>query len=168
VDAARLQRRGVERRPERLRGGEHPLDIHVEPPVHGLTDDVAADEEDEHRRRHGHQEEDEQELDAQPRAEDPAPPLHEHADEVPPEDEDQDEEERDVEDGEAEEQHRGGEIRLEVAALAQDQLCQEEDDEESAGDGEDQPGVVLKALPRHRDKCSSPATPWETPRAATR
>jgi hypothetical protein len=135
VDAARLEGRGLEGGAQGLRGDEHPLGVHVEPAVHGLPDEVAAHEQEQHRRRRGHEQEHEQELHAQPGPEDPAPPLHEHADEVAPEDEEEDEEEREVEDGEPVEESRGEEVGLEVAALAENELGQQEDDEQAAGDG---------------------------------
>jgi hypothetical protein len=150
VDAARLQGRRLEGGAEGLRGHEHPLGVDVEPAVHGLPDEVAAHEQEQHRGSGGHQEEDEQELHAQPCPEDAAPPLHEHADEVAAQHEDQDEEQGDVDDGEPEEQRRGGEVGLEVAALPQEQLGQEEDEEQPAGDGQDELRSVLEALPRHR------------------
>jgi len=69
-------------------------------------------------------------LHPQARAEDAPAPLHQHPDEVPAEDEEEDEEEGEVEDGEAVEERRGQEVRLEVAALAQQQLGQKEDDQQ--------------------------------------
>ena len=149
VDPARLEGRGVEGGAQGLRGDQHPLDVHVEPAVHRLPDEVAAHQQDQHRRRDRHEQEDEEQLHAEAGPEDPAAPLHEHADEVPAEDEDEDEEQREVEDGEAEEQRRGQEVRLEVAALAQEELGQEEDDQQAEGHGQDQPDVVLEPLPPH-------------------
>jgi hypothetical protein len=150
VDAARLECRDVEGRAQGLRGDQHPLHVHVEPPVHRLPDEVAAHEQDQHRRRDRHEQEDEEQLHAEAGPEDPAAPLHEHADEVPAEDEEEDEQHREVEDGEAEQQGRGEEVRLEVPALAQEQLGEEEDHEQAEGDGQHQPHVVLEPLAPHR------------------
>ena len=165
LDAARRRRGGVERGTERLRRGEQPLDVDVEPAVDGLPDEVAADEQQQDRRRHRHQQEDEQELDPQARAEDAAPPLHQHPDEVAAEDEDEDEQQRQVEDRQPVEQRRGEEVGLEVAALAQEPLGQEEDEQQPAGHGEHEPDVVLERLPRHRQSVAPephPANPSTT------
>ena len=149
VHPARLGGRGVERAAERLRGGEQPLDVHVEPAVDRLPDQVAADQQHQQRRRDGHQQEHEQQLHAQPGAEDAAPPLHQHAHEVAAQHEQQHEQQRQVQDREPEQQHRGAEGRLEVPALAQQVLGEREHEQQPAGDGEHELHVVLEALPRH-------------------
>ena len=159
MDPARLEGRGVEGGPQGLGGDQHALDVHVEPAVHRLPDEVAAHQQDQHGRRDRHEQEDEEQLHPEAGAEDPAAPLHEHADEVAPEDEDEDEQQREVEDGQSEEEGRGEEVRLEVTALAQQELGQEENDQQAERDGQDQPGVVLEPLPPHPAQSRASSSP---------
>ena len=149
VHAARLERRSVDGEPEALRRRQHPLGVDVEPAVDGLAQEVAADEQDQERWSDRHQQEHEQQLHAQPRAEDPPPPLHQHADEVSAQDEDEHEQQREVDDRQAVEERRGQEVRLEVAALAEQQVGEQEEDEQPAGHPQHEPEVVLEPLPSH-------------------
>ena len=95
VDAAALEdarvRSAVPRACER---GQDALDVHVEPAVHRLLDEVAAHDHQQQRRRDRHQEEDEDEPHAEARAQHAAAPLHHHAHEVAPQDEEQHQQQR--------------------------------------------------------------------------
>ena len=150
VDPGALRDRLAQGGAEGLRGREDPLDVHVEPAVDGLLDEIAPHEEHEHGRGDGHDQEDEQEPQAKAGPEHPPPPLQEHANQVAPEDEDQGQEQEEVQDGEAVEQDRGQEVGREVAALAQQDLDPDEQTEGHGRHQEDETRVVTELGARHR------------------
>ena len=134
----------AERRAERLGRREDALHVHVEPAVDGLLDQVAADDEEEERGSHRHQQEDEHQAQPEARAQDAPSSLEEHAHEVPAEDEEKAQEEREVENGEAVEQDRREEVGREVAALAEQDLDDQEQPQDGADRGQDEARVVPK------------------------
>ena len=114
-----------------LRGLGEPVHRVVEPPVHAALDQVERRPEDDPGRHQPQEQQREDQLGAEARAEDAAPPFHDRLDQVAHQERDQGQDEEEVRQQEDPQQDRVRQVRPgEVGGLAQQQVAAEEDHEQ--------------------------------------